>query len=244
MIRVLDWLLDLKYLAMFGILFLCGMGLPIPEEVTLVGSGLLVGWEEADFFYSSAACVLGILAGDSIIFGLGHHYGRQFLLSRPMRLLIPPRRQFKVARFFARHGTKAVFFARFFAGVRIGVYAYAGSQRMGWLKFLFLDLLGALISGPASILIGAWAARQFAADRAEATKRGLELVHRFGAWLIVGVILLIALVVAFQVYSRRRGSPVQAVSLPPLSGSIHAEAGPEKLESPDPVISKSARSED
>src|SRR5262245_44465315 len=69
MSMILDWLLDLRYLAMFGILFLCGVGLPIPEEVTLVGSGLLVGWGEAEFIWASVACVLGILAGDSIIFG-------------------------------------------------------------------------------------------------------------------------------------------------------------------------------
>ncbi len=47
MSTILDWLLDLRYLAMFGILVLCGMGLPIPEEVTLVGSGLMVGWHKA-----------------------------------------------------------------------------------------------------------------------------------------------------------------------------------------------------
>ena len=40
---IIGWLLHLKYFAMFGILVLCGLGLPIPEEATLVGSGLLVG---------------------------------------------------------------------------------------------------------------------------------------------------------------------------------------------------------
>src|SRR5262245_11635512 len=138
---VLDFLSQFKYLAMFGILFMCGLGLPIPEEVTLIGSGLLVGWGEADFWLASIASVLGILAGDSIIFGLGYFYGRRFLNSRPMHLLLSPRRQVKVGRFFQKHGKKAVFFARFFAGVRIGVYAYAGSQRIGWLRFWSLDLL-------------------------------------------------------------------------------------------------------
>ena len=32
-----------KYLAMFGVLLLCGIGLPVPEEVTLILSGLAVG---------------------------------------------------------------------------------------------------------------------------------------------------------------------------------------------------------
>jgi membrane protein DedA with SNARE-associated domain len=156
--KVINRLLHLKYIAMFGILFLCGVGLPLPEEATLVGSGILVGWRKADFLLASAACVLGILGGDLIIFGLGHHYGQRFLQSRPMQWILTPRRQLKVARFFTRHDTKAVFFARFFAGVRIGVYDYAGSQRMKWWRFILLDFLGALISGPTSIFIGKFVA--------------------------------------------------------------------------------------
>ena len=54
---VIEYLRRYKYLAMFSILFLCGLGLPIPEEVTLIASGLFVGWDEADFLYSSIACV-------------------------------------------------------------------------------------------------------------------------------------------------------------------------------------------
>jgi len=213
MSNVLDWLIGFKYWAMFGILLLCGVGLPVPEEVTLVGSGLLVGWNEANFFFASAVCVLGILAGDSIIFGLGHHYGRRFLLSRPMRFLISPRRQVKVANFFAKHGKKTVFFARFFAGVRIGVYAYAGSQRMSWTKFLFLDLMGALISGPTSVLIGAWAARMFAADRLEAARKAEHLVGDFGILLLVGAVVIISGLVGLHFYRRRKITLARSVAL-------------------------------
>jgi len=206
MTTVLGFLLDLRYLAMFGILLLCGTGLPLPEEVTLVGSGLMVGWGEANFWITSLACVAGILAGDSIIFGLGYHYGGPFLRSRPMRLFLSRRRQKKVARFFDKHGTKAVFFARFFAGVRIGVYAYAGSQRMCWRKFIFLDFLGALISGPTSIFLGNLAARHIVSDREEAIRYALHLVTEFGHFLLAGAVLAIAAYVAFRVWQNRRAA--------------------------------------
>jgi membrane protein DedA with SNARE-associated domain len=202
--NVLTCVLKLKYLAMFGILFLCGLGLPIPEEVTLVTSGLLVGWKKANFFLASAVCVLGILAGDSIIFGLGYHYGRRFLESRPMRFLLPPRRQEKVGRFFANHGSKAVFFARFFAGIRLGVYAYAGSQRMRWSKFIVLDLLGALISGPTSVVIGMLVASHLVTDQEYAYQEAMRIVRQFGHWLLLGVIVLIAGTVIYRLLKRRR----------------------------------------
>src|SRR5262245_6942566 len=196
---VISKLLNYKYVAMFGILFMCGMGLPIPEEVTLVGSGLLVGWGDARFIPASIACVLGILAGDSIIFGLGYHYGPRFFKSRPMRFLLPPKRQLKVARFFGKHGLKAVFFARFFAGVRIGVYSYAGSQRMSWIKFLILDLLGALISGPTSVAIGWWCAHTIADNPEDAQDLALHLVREFGHWLVLGILVLLAVIVVVQI---------------------------------------------
>jgi membrane protein DedA with SNARE-associated domain len=207
---VLEYLEKFKYLAMFGILFLCGLGLPIPEEVTLIGSGLFVGWEKADLWLSSGACVFGILAGDSIIFGMGYLFGHRFLRSRPMRLLLSVRRQRKVAKFFQKHGAKAVFFARFFAGVRIGVYAYAGSQRMSWFRFLILDLLGALISGPTSIWVGAWAARHFARDPQEAAQKAQEILHRTGHFIILGIIALLLLYLLGRYYHQRRSVKARA----------------------------------
>ena len=200
---VLEYLEHYKYLAMFGILFLCGLGLPIPEEVTLIGSGLLVGWGDAEFLPASIACVLGILVGDSIIFGLGYCYGQRFLDSRPMRFLLPTPRQEKVGAFFSKHGNKAVFFARFVAGVRIGVYAYAGSQRISWFRFLFLDFLGAMISGPTSVWLGQWAAKKFANDRQEAAEKAMDIAHEAGHWLLLGILVLIMLYVGFYLWRRQ-----------------------------------------
>src|SRR5262245_59039003 len=77
-----------KYATMFGVLFACGLGLPLPEEVTLIASGLAVGWEKAHFFWASVACVAGILAGDAFIFAMGRYFGRSFLAMKPMRILL------------------------------------------------------------------------------------------------------------------------------------------------------------
>ena len=202
--RVVDALIAHQYVAMAGILLLCGLGLPLPEEVTLIGSGLLVGWGDADFLYASIACIAGILAGDSVIFGLGYMFGVRFLRSRPMRFLLSSRRQRRVGRFFRKHGSKAVFFARFFAGVRIGVYAYAGSQRMSWWRFLSLDFVGALLSGPISIWIGKWAALKFAQNRQEAQRKALEIAAQAGHWILLGIAVAIGTYVLVRIYLNRR----------------------------------------
>lgn len=204
--QVVNALVEHQYAAMFGILVLCGLGLPLPEEVTLIGSGLLVGWGDADFLYATIACTLGILAGDSFIFGMGYMFGVQFLRSRPMRFLLSSRRQRKVGRFFRKHGSKAVFFARFFAGVRIGVYAYAGSQRMSWYRFLCLDFIGAILSGTISIWIGKWAALKFAQSRQEAKQKALEIAGETGHWILLGIAMVIAVAVLLRLYFNRRAN--------------------------------------
>lgn len=200
---VVGFLLEFKYLAMFVILVLCGLGLPLPEEVTLLGSGLLVGWGEAHFLPAAAACVGAILIGDSVIFFMGRFYGRRFLQSPFMRWILNRKRQARVRWLFSRHDYQAVFLARFFAGVRIGVYAYAGQHGMRWYKFLFLDVVGVLISGPTSIWVGKFAAEQVGSPQ-EAIERASELAHTVQFWIWVGVALLLLGFVARFWWKRRR----------------------------------------
>lgn len=194
----LDSLLNLlenyKYLAMFGVLLACGLGLPLPEEVTLIASGLAVGWETANFWFASLSCVLGILAGDAFIFAMGRYHGRRFLQSRPMRILLNEKRQAKIDSLFKRRGSMAVFIARFFAGLRIGVYAYAGQHGMGWFRFLILDFLGALVSGPTSIWVGAYAARKLA-DPQQAVAEAKRMLHEgsYVIYAIIGIVVLVSL---------------------------------------------------
>ena len=53
-----------------------------------------------------------------------------------------------------RHGHRAIFYARFLAGLRALVYLSAGSFGVPPSVFLFYDLLGALISVPIVVTLG------------------------------------------------------------------------------------------
>ena len=204
--EILAWLEQYQYWAMFGILFLCGIGLPIPEEVTLIGSGVVVGFHLADFWIASAVCVTGILIGDSIIFFTGRKLGQSF----PDSWFIRAINNKKVHRHFAKHGSKAVFFARFLAGVRIGVYAYAGQHGMRWPKFIFLDLLGALISGPTSIFVGMWATEKLVKGDGEdkskeaALEKAIELFQEYDHIVLFVIAGLATIIVAYAIYKIRR----------------------------------------
>ena len=184
------WLLGsfgrFNYLAPFLVLFLCGIGLPIPEEVTLIASGLLVHQGQVDFVAITVVCSLAILIGDSVPYFLGRRYGMSALKVRWVRRIIHPERFARLEKRFERHGNWAVFACRFFAGVRIPGYFLAGTMRMSFGRFLLLDTLGVLISVPISIWMGQIFAEQI--DRLQESFRSLHLVLAFA---ILGLALVL-----------------------------------------------------
>lgn len=146
--------LEYSYLAVFGVLLLCGLGLPLPEEITLIAAGVAVYEGKAELWPMIGVTIVGILVGDSILFYWGRRYGPS-LLQRPfIARLLHVERMNKVRREFERHGTKSVFFGRFFAGIRGLVFFTAGTLGMKYRTFLLLDLLGALLSAPISVWLG------------------------------------------------------------------------------------------
>ena len=91
-----------------------------------------------------AVAAAGAIGGDNLGYLIGRTGGRR-LLERP-----GPREKHrreilrKGELFFARHGPKAVFLGRWFAGLRIAAAWLAGIHRMPWPVFLFWNALGGI----------------------------------------------------------------------------------------------------
>jgi len=184
------------YLAPFIALLLCGVGLPIPEEVTLLGAGFLLFQGKGSFPVMIGVCSAAILIGDSVPFWLGRHYGMRALEIRWVRRILHPERFAKLEQRFREHGNWATFACRFFAGVRIPGYFVAGTMRMSYPRFLLLDALGVAISVPISIYLG-----KFFGEQSE------QLHHVNKNFHLVLAFLVIALVVVIVVRSRGRKLP-------------------------------------
>ena len=83
--KILDWVSNLEglaaYGAIFGVLFSCGLGMPIPEDITILTAGHLAYLENIDLYMAMGVCLCGVLVGDFILFSLGRHYGKTFTRS-------------------------------------------------------------------------------------------------------------------------------------------------------------------
>ncbi len=177
------------YVAVFIALMICGAGLPLPEDITLVAGGVIAGLGYANVHAMFALAMFGVLLGDCAIFLLGHHYGARMLKWRLVARVLTPSRYAMVQEKFVRYGNRMLFIARFLPGMRTTVYLTAGtSHRVSFLRFLLIDGLAALISVPFWVYLGYFGANNHA---------WLEKWVRRGQgslWALVGLLLLALLV--------------------------------------------------
>jgi membrane protein DedA with SNARE-associated domain len=143
------------YGLVFAILLLCGMGVPLPEDVSLILGGFLVFKGQAELFLMMATGYVGILIGDSIVYTAGRRIGSKVGTTGGFfARIITPEKRARVEGLFAKHGEKIVMMARFLPGVRAVTYFTAGSVHMKYWHFILFDGFAALISAPVFVFLG------------------------------------------------------------------------------------------
>jgi membrane protein DedA with SNARE-associated domain len=144
------------YLIVFGVLTACGLGIPLPEDISLIFGGFLVYQQRAGLLMMMLTGYLGIIIGDSMIFYFGRRIGSK-VGSKPggfFARIVTPEKRARVEGLFKKQGEKIVMIARFLPGVRAVTYFTAGSVGMRYSHFLFFDSVAALASAPLFVYLG------------------------------------------------------------------------------------------
>lgn len=189
---------NVGYAAVFALVAIETMGIPVPAESALIAAALLAHRHQMDIVTLTLVAAAAAIVGDNVGFAIGRRFGRRlFLVKGPFER--HRRRVLEVGEpFFARHGPKAVFLGRWVAGLRIASAWLAGMNNMRWPTFLFWNALGGICWATSvcfSIyLLGA------AADRAIGVVGG-------GAAALVVVALL-----GYVVWRRRRAVEARRTS--------------------------------
>ena len=185
------------YAAVFFVLVVCGFGVPIPEDITLVAGGVISGLGYANVHLMFVVGMAGVLVGDGIMFLLGRHFGEQILRFKPVRKLMTPKRYAQVQEKFDKYGNYVLFVARFLPGLRSPIFLTAGmSGKVSFWRWLVMDGIAALISVPIWVYLG-----NFGAENRDWL---MLQVHRFQNVLMVLMVLLVAAVAWF--WWRKRSS--------------------------------------
>ncbi|MEU6986210.1 DedA family protein [Streptomyces sp. NPDC046324] len=128
---------------------------PIPSEVILPLAGFASATGRMDLFAALLWTTAGSVAGAWALYGVGALLGRERTVAIAARLpLLKVSDIERTEAWFARHGTKAVFFGRMVPIFRSLISVPAGVERMPMPAFLLLTTLGSAIWNTAFVLAG------------------------------------------------------------------------------------------
>ena len=215
-----DSLLQSSYFGIFIVLVLTGCGLPLPEEVPIVVAGVLAKAGSLNVYLALAACLVGAVAGDSVMYFIGHHFGRSWLREHPILARhLTPERERQIEEKINQHGLKVFFLARFMLGVRAPIYITCGIMRVSFRRFLLADAISASVV--VSLVFGL--SYYFGEEvRTWITK---------GEWAVTIIVVVVVIVVAVVMYRKYRLRHRNAAD---ASGDEEAKAdGPENENSVD-----------
>jgi membrane protein DedA with SNARE-associated domain len=134
------------YYAVFALIALESMGVPLPGETALIAAALYAGTtHHLNIVVLAAVAASAAVIGDNAGYWIGRT-GGQRLAERYGRFVRLDRAKLKVGRYmFARHGVKVVFFGRFVAVLRTFAAFFAGVSKMRWSRFLIANAAGGLL---------------------------------------------------------------------------------------------------
>src|SRR6185295_18583359 len=70
-----QWIEAGGYFVLFGLLFACGLGLPMPEDIPLMIAGALVANGKMHLAFACVIAWCGIIGGDCVLYHLGKKFG-------------------------------------------------------------------------------------------------------------------------------------------------------------------------
>ena len=174
------------YAAVFFVLVICGFGVPIPEDLTLVTGGVISGLGYTNSHWMVVVGMLGVLAGDGFMFVAGRVWGQKILKFKPIARVMTPKRYAQVQEKFDKDGNWVLFVARFLPGLRTAVFVTAGiSRKVSYTRFILMDGLAALISVPVWIYLGEYGAHNI--DWLMAKMHSLQS----GIFVVLGILAVV-----------------------------------------------------
>jgi len=167
------------------------IGFVLPGETAVVLGGVLASRQKIDVVGLCVLVVVAAVAGDSVGFEVGRHYGDRVLRWGPLKR---HERRLDGARTFLRErGAFAVFLGRWTAFLRAVMPGLAGVSRMPYRRFLVYNAVGGLVWGLTFSLVGYLAGESYHAVEKE--------VGTVGA--VVTAVVVVVLLVVWHLRRRR-----------------------------------------
>ena len=171
------------YALLFGLLFGSGFGMPVNEDILLLGAAALTLKGVMEPVPLIAVAWFGVLTADTLVFHWGHRFGARLLRHRLFARLVPPHRLASMQAAMLRYGPGYIFLARFMPGIRTALYFAAGSLKMPYRHQVVFDGAAAVVELPLLVY-----SVRYVGGRWDEI---LAVVERFQGFLVPGILLLV-----------------------------------------------------
>ncbi len=138
--------------ALFITLLLIVLATFVSEDLACIGAGLLIARGSLPWTAGIGACLVGLVAGDLLLYAGGRVIGRPVTRVAPFRWLIRPEELERACRWFTARGAALLLGGRFVPGTRLPTYVAAGVVRMPVLPFSLWIVVAAALWTP--LLVG------------------------------------------------------------------------------------------
>ncbi len=180
--HVFEWISQYGYGAIFVLLMLGVVGLPIPDETLLVYCGYLISKGVMHAVPAYCTAVVGSWCGISLSYAIGrtagigvvHRYGRYIHLTEE--------RLDKVHEWFDRVGHWALFIGYYIAGVRHVTAIIAGTSKLKYTHFITYAWAGGAVWASIFLTLGYYLGENW--------KTIFEVIHRY--LLVFSIVVLAA----------------------------------------------------
>lgn len=176
----------LHYLGLFVLLIAGGIGLPFPEDATLILCGVLISAGDIKAIPAILTVYAGLLCGDTILYHVGKKFGRKVVTHKWFHRVLSPEKLERVEARYIKHSVLAILVGRHVAGFRAQLFLVSGILRMDYWKFILTDAVSAMFTLALMVGIG--------------YKGGEELPIIRGHIKAVGHVVLLAAVAAGALY--------------------------------------------
>ena len=146
---IINFYSSFGYFSVFGMLLLCGFGVPIPEDISIIAGGIIAGLGYGNIHIMCVVSFLGVMIGDVIVYNIGRILGKRVFDRKLGKKLLEHGWYDKIIKSFNQNGKMVLFAARFMPGLRTPIFLTAGITKfVGIPTFIIIDGFAALISVP------------------------------------------------------------------------------------------------
>lgn len=181
------------YIGLFILLILGGIGLPFPEDATLILCGFLISTKVVAPLPALLISYSGLLIADFFLYLIGKKYGRRIVTHKRFHKILSPERLSMLEEKFNRKGILIILFGRHLIGLRVNIFLVAGVMRMPPLKFVTVDALSSTFT--MALMVGAG---YIGSESLQVIRKDITKIEH------IGILLVIIALLSYLIFANRR----------------------------------------